>query len=105
MVRVSRLFVLSLMSMEGSAARRSRIDWDWLGDADDWSRVSRVMHECGRDARRMEVWKGWLRPEEGNVVDEEKHVDLDRGRPEIALISAVVKNHVCGVLPQCKCIY
>lgn len=77
----------------------------WLGDADDWSRVSRVMRECGRDARRMEVWKEWLGLGEGDVIDEEKHVNLDRGRPEIALISAVVKNHVCGVLPKCQYLY
>ena len=34
MVRVSRLFVFSLMSFEGSAANRSRTDWALPGEDD-----------------------------------------------------------------------
>ncbi|KAL5518937.1 hypothetical protein ACEPAH_620 [Sanghuangporus vaninii] len=33
----------------------------WHGDDEDWSRLRQVMHELGRDGRKLDAWKDWTR--------------------------------------------
>ncbi|KAL5495259.1 hypothetical protein ACEPAI_722 [Sanghuangporus weigelae] len=33
----------------------------WHGDDEDWSRLCQVMHELGRDGRKLDAWKDWTR--------------------------------------------
>lgn len=66
----------------------------WRRDANDWSRISQVMRECGRDARILEAWRRWLGLQGGHPNDEEKFPDEDKQCPDIVLVSTVIKDHV-----------
>jgi len=38
----------------------SGLDDVWLGDEDDWRRVSAALRRCVRDGNKLELWRAWL---------------------------------------------
>lgn len=60
----------------------------WRGDDSDWSRLHRVMHDLGRDGRKLEAWNGWLTALEANGTEGSNHSTSEH-------MSKVLKDHVC----------
>lgn len=59
----------------------------WRGDDSDWSRLHRVMHDLGRDGRKLEAWKEWLTALDADHTEDVNHLTAGQ-------ISVVLKAHV-----------
>lgn len=59
----------------------------WRGDDTDWARLHRVMHDLGRDGRKLEAWKEWLTTVDANRTEGSSHSISE-------YMSAVLKAHV-----------
>lgn len=67
----------------------------WRGDGNDWSRLSRLMRDCGRDARMLDVWRRWTSSTECHHADEKEPMLASLRQPDHGLISDLLKVHVC----------